>query len=87
MGERSPLNDTYARGTFIVLSMDTIRADMLLAVLEGVAFALRDSFEVAKSLGIEITSSMICGGGSHSALWSQIIANVLGNTSSSPTEQ
>lgn len=54
MGERSPHNDPNARGTFIGLTMDTTRADMTQAVLEGVAFALRDSFEVARSLGIHI---------------------------------
>ena len=52
MGERSPHNDPNARGTFIGMTMDTSRADMTQAVLEGVAFALRDSLEVAKSLGI-----------------------------------
>ena len=48
MGERSPHNNPKARGTFIGMTMDTTRADMTQAVLEGVAFALRDSFEVAK---------------------------------------
>lgn len=77
MGERSPINDTEARGTFIGLSMDTDRAAMKLAVLEGVAFAMRDSFEVAKSLGLNIEISRICGGGAKSALWRKIFANVL----------
>lgn len=78
MGERSPINDTNASGTFIGLRMDTTRADMVLAVLEGVCFAIRDSFEVAKGLGIDISRSMICGGGSKSPLWRQMMANVLG---------
>lgn len=78
MGERSPINDTNARGTFLGMSMDTTRADMLQAVFEGVAFAIRDSFEVAKSLGIEINASNICGGGAKSVLWKKIMANVLG---------
>ncbi len=77
MGERSPINDTEARGTFIGLSMDTDRTAMKLAVLEGVAFAMRDSFEVAKSLGLNIEISRICGGGAKSALWRKIFANVL----------
>ena len=77
MGERSPINDTNARGTFIGMSMDTSRADMTQAVLEGVAFAIRDSVEVAKSLGIPLTSSMLCGGGAKSPLWRRILANVL----------
>jgi len=77
MGERSPHNDPSARGTFIGLSMDTSRADMTQAVLEGVAFGIRDSFEVAKSLGIHIERTKICGGGAKSLLWKKIIANVL----------
>jgi len=77
MGERSPYNHPNARGTFIGMTLDTDRRDMTLAVLEGVAFALRDSFEVAKSLGIDIQGSKICGGGAKSPLWKKIIANVL----------
>ena len=77
MGERSPYNNPNARATFIGMTMDTTRADMTQAVLEGVAFALRDSFEVAKSLGIPISRTKICGGGAKSPLWKKIIANVL----------
>ena len=78
MGERSPINDTDARGVFLGMSMDTTRADMTQAMLEGVAFALRDSFEVARSLGIAIPRSNLCGGGAKSPLWGTILANVLG---------
>ena len=78
MGERSPVNDTDARGTFVGLSMDTSRADMVQAVLEGVAFALRDSLEVARALGLTIDRSKLCGGGAKSPLWRRILANVLG---------
>ena len=78
MGERSPINDTDARGVFAGMSMDTTRADFIQAVLEGVAFAMRDSLEVAKKLGIEITRSKLCGGGAKSPLWRKIMANVLG---------
>lgn len=77
MGERSPHNNPNARGTFIGMTMDTTRADMTQAVLEGVAFALRDSFEVAKSLGIHAERTKICGGGARSPLWRKIIANVM----------
>ena len=77
MGERSPHNDPNARGTFVGMTMDTTRADMTQAVLEGVAFALRDSLEVAKSLGIKIERTKICGGGAKSPLWRKIIADVL----------
>ncbi len=78
MGERSPINDVDARGTFIGLVMNNSRADLVQAVLEGVAFAIRDSFEVAKSLGLRIERSRICGGGAKSPLWKKIMANVLG---------
>ncbi len=78
MGERSPINDVDARGTFIGLAMNNSRADLVQAVLEGVAFAIRDSFEVAKSLGLHIERSRICGGGAKSPLWKKIMANVLG---------
>ena len=77
MGERSPHNDPDARGTFIGMTMDTSREDMTQAVLEGVAFALRDSLEVAKSLGIRLERTKICGGGAKSPLWKKIIANVM----------
>ena len=77
MGERSPVNDVDARACFIGMSMDATRADLTQAVLEGVAFAVRDSFEVAKSLGLPITRSMLCGGGAKSPLWRRILANVL----------
>ena len=78
MGERSPINDTDARGMFIGIDMASDRTDMYLAVLEGVAFAIRDCLEVARDLGIDIQVSKICGGGSRSKLWRRIIANVLG---------
>ena len=78
MGERSPINDTNTRGTFTGITMDTTRADLVQAVLEGVAFAIRDSFEVAKSLGIAIPRSFLCGGGAKSPLWRKIFSNVLG---------
>ncbi len=78
MGERSPLNDPLARGTFVGMTMDTSRSDMTQAVLEGVAFGLRDSLEVAKKLGIVVKKSTIVGGGAKSPLWRKIVANILG---------
>lgn len=80
MGERSPINDTDARATFLGMTMDSTREDMLQAVMEGVAFAIRDSFEVAKSLGVDIRRSNLCGGGAKSPLWRKIFANVLNIT-------
>ena len=78
MGERSPHNNPDARAMFLGMSMDTTREDMTQAVLEGVAFGLRDSFEVAKSLGIRIERTKICGGGAKSILWKKMIANIMG---------
>ena len=77
MGERSPINDVDARGCFIGMTMDTSRAELMQAVLEGVSFAIRDSFEVARSLGVVPDHSMLCGGGAKSPLWRTILANVL----------
>lgn len=77
MGERSPHNDPAARAAFIGMRMDSTRTQMTQAVLEGVAFALRDSLEVARKLGINIERTKICGGGAKSPLWCNIIANVM----------
>ena len=78
MGERSPLNDTDVRGVFYGMSLDTDKDDMSLAVLEGVAFALRHSIDIIRDMGIDIEKSNICGGGTKNKLWLKIIANVLG---------
>lgn len=77
MGERSPLNDPYARAAFIGMSLATTKDEMSLAVLEGVAFALRQNLDIIRSLGVEVTESRVCGGGSKDALWLRIIASVL----------
>ena len=78
MGERSPHNDTEARGCFLGMRPDTERRHMTLAVMEGVAFALRDCMEVAKRNGLSIPETKICGGGGKSEVWRRIMANVLG---------
>ena len=77
MGERAPHNDPAARSCFIGMTMDSTREDMTQAVLEGVAFGIRDSLEAARKLGIDVKKSMICGGGAKSSLWRKIFANVL----------
>jgi xylulokinase len=88
MGERSPHNDPAARSAFVGMTMDTTRAQMTQAVLEGVAFAIRDCVEVARAQGIAITASRICGGGAKSPLWRRIFASVLNLTLELPeTEQ
>ena len=78
MGERSPHNDPASRGAFVGLRMDTPRAALTQAVLEGVAFAIRDCVEIARAQGVKIKASTLCGGGAKSPLWREILANVLG---------
>lgn len=78
MGERSPHNDVNARGAFVGLRPDTSRKAMTLAVLEGVAFALKDCVRAASEGGADIKRTRICGGGAKSPLWRKIIADVLG---------
>ncbi len=76
-GERSPINDVNATGLFIGLRPDTSGADMYAAVLEGVAFAIKDNLEIIKGFGTDVSSSCLCGGGSKSKLWRRILASVL----------
>lgn len=77
MGERTPHNDTAARGCFLGLGMDTTRPQMTQSVLEGVAFGLRDALETARETGLSIAASTVCGGGARSGLWRRILSNVL----------
>jgi xylulokinase len=77
-GERTPHPDPLARGAFVGLTVRHTQPHMTRAVLEGVAFGLRDSFELMKSAGLaEIRQVRVSGGGSKSALWRQILADVL----------
>jgi xylulokinase len=78
MGERSPIWHTQARGVFFGLSLSTKRSDIIRSVLEGTAFALLHNLEVAKKAGIEASELRSVGGGSRSALWCRIKADVLG---------
>ncbi len=77
MGERSPINDTNATGVFIGLRPNTTKEDMLLAIMEGVSFAVRDNIEEIIKSKNEITSATVCGGGAKSKLWLKVLANVL----------
>ncbi len=77
MGERSPINDPDARGLFIGLTQSSSRKDITLAVLEGVAFALKDSLVSVQKMGVNISESCLTGGGAKSELWQNIIANIL----------
>ena len=75
-GERTPHPDPLARGAFIGLTTRHTRAHMARAVLEGVAFGLRDSLEILKSMNLSIGNVRISGGGARSPLWRQIHADV-----------
>lgn len=76
LGERTPYSDTYAKGAFVGMGMMTSRGHMTKAVLEGVSFGLRDSFEILKDIGVPIHEVRVIGGGAKSALWKQILANI-----------
>lgn len=75
-GERSPINDVNASGTFIGLRADTTKEKMTLAVMEGITFAFRECVEIARR-SVTIDKVTVCGGGAKSDLWKKIIANVL----------
>ena len=77
-GERTPHADPDARGAFVGLSLRHDRGALARAVLEGVAFGLRDSLELLRALGDEATVGRISGGGARSELWVRIVASVLG---------
>lgn len=80
MGERTPHLDATARAAFVGLTASHTKAHLTRAVLEGVAFSLRDSFEIFKELGAEVSSIRLGGGGAKSPLWRQIQADVYGQT-------
>ncbi len=76
-GERTPHADPDARGAFTGLQLRHNRGALVRAVLEGVAFGLRDSFDILRGLGIEVSSARASGGGARSELWLRICASVL----------
>jgi xylulokinase len=77
-GERTPHKDPYARGGFIGLTIRHDRKHLIRAVLEGITFAMRDSLEIARALGVEITEVRATGGGAKSAFWKQLQADIYG---------
>ena len=79
-GERTPHPDPLARGAFVGLTVRHTRPHLTRAVLEGVGFGLRDSFELMKGIGLSaIQQVRISGGGARSPLWRQILADLLGS--------
>ena len=76
-GERTPHADPDARGAFTGLSVRHDRGALARAVLEGVAFGLRDSLELLRALGVQAEVGRVSGGGARSELWLKIVASVL----------
>lgn len=75
-GERTPINDPYAKGAFVGITTSTKKHDFTRAVLEGVIFALKQSVDIFKSLGTELHQVTATGGGAKSDIWCQMIADV-----------
>jgi xylulokinase len=78
MGERTPHLDPNARGAFVGLTAQHTRAHVIRAILEGVAFSLRDTFTIFRELGVPAKSIRLGGGGARSSIWRQIQADVYG---------
>jgi xylulokinase len=76
-GERTPHSDPDARGAFVGLELRHDRGALCRAVLEGVAYGLRDSLELLRDLGVAVTAGRVSGGGARSRLWLEIVASVL----------
>ena len=77
-GERSPHLDPLARGAFVGLSSRHTRVHLIRAVMEGVVYSLRDSFEIMRELGLPLEEIRATGGGGKSALWRQMQASIYG---------
>jgi len=78
MGERTPHLDPHARGALVGLTAQHTRAHVIRAILEGVAFSLRDTLRIFGELNVPVKSIRLGGGGARSALWQQIQADVYG---------
>ncbi|HEV2830239.1 MAG TPA: FGGY-family carbohydrate kinase, partial [Pyrinomonadaceae bacterium] len=78
MGERTPHLDPFAKAALVGLTVSHTRAHIVRAVLEGVAFSLRDAFEIFDEIGVQVEEIRVGGGGARSSLWRQIQADVYG---------
>jgi len=78
MGERTPHLDPYARAALVGLTASHTRAHVIRAIMEGVAFSLRDSFEIFNEMGVPVETIRLGGGGARSPLWRQIQADIYG---------
>ena len=78
MGERTPHLDPHARAALVGLTASHTRAHVVRAILEGVAFSLRDTFEIFKAMNVPVEEVRLGGGGARSSLWRQIQADIYG---------
>jgi xylulokinase len=78
MGERTPHLDPNARGALVGLTAQHTRAHVIRAILEGVAFSLRDTLTIFRDLSVPVKSIRLGGGGARSPLWQQIQADIYG---------
>ena len=79
MGERTPHLDPHARGALVGLTASHTRAHIIRAILEGVAFSLRDTLEIFKEINVPVETIRLGGGGARSLLWRQIQADTYGH--------
>ena len=77
-GERTPYPNPHARGTFFGITLRHGRAHFARAIMEGVAYGLKDSFEILKEMGVRVSQVRASGGGARSGIWRQIQADVTG---------
>ena len=75
-GEKAPVNDEETKGAFIGITSETTKEDMLQAIYEGVAFALKDTIETVKKMGLEIDKITVAGEGAKGNIWKYILSNV-----------
>jgi xylulokinase len=76
MGERTPHLDALARGGWIGVTAKHTRADLIRALIEGVSFSLKDCLDIVSTLGVEIESVRVSGGGAKSKFWRQLLADI-----------
>lgn len=77
-GERTPHRDPFARGVFFGISSYNTKWDMVRAIFEGVAFGIKDSFDILRELKVVLNSVRITGGGSKSRVWNKMLADMTG---------
>jgi len=83
-GERTPINDPLARGVIMGLTLSHSRAHIYRALLEGTAYSFQHHFDIFKQDNLKVSKVIACGGGTKSALWVQIVSDVIGHDQSVP---